>query len=191
MLWMVPVMFSAAQKALNCGEPGVHPDHAWSGVFWNTILTPSSVTLEVCCNSTIGRYCPLARIAADRLIDVAAGRAATARRRNIACDATWRCRYTRFRNRLARKPGAMMSLTAGDVELRRPHRTPPKWSTCECANDDADDRRRPNFSLIRAARRGRFLAVSGSKTIQPVSPIDKADVGGVEARTGRSWHDFA
>ena len=45
MLWMVPVMFSAAQKALNCGnQVFISTGASVSGVFWNTIFTPSIVT---------------------------------------------------------------------------------------------------------------------------------------------------
>ena len=45
MLWMVPVMFSAAQKALNCGnQVFISAGASVPGVFWNTIRTPSMVS---------------------------------------------------------------------------------------------------------------------------------------------------
>ena len=45
MLWMVPVMFSAAQKALNCGKyVFISAGASVPGVFWNTIFTPSTVS---------------------------------------------------------------------------------------------------------------------------------------------------
>ena len=44
MLWIVPVMFSAAQNALNCGnQVFISTGASVSGVFWNTIFTPSMV----------------------------------------------------------------------------------------------------------------------------------------------------
>ena len=44
MLWIVPVTFSAAQNALNCGnQVFISTGASVSGVFWNTIFTPSSV----------------------------------------------------------------------------------------------------------------------------------------------------
>ena len=44
MLWIVPVTFSAAQNALNCGnQVFISTGASVSGVFWNTIVTPSSV----------------------------------------------------------------------------------------------------------------------------------------------------
>ena len=45
MLWMVAVMFSAAQNALNCGnQVFISAGASVPGVFWNTIRTPSTVT---------------------------------------------------------------------------------------------------------------------------------------------------
>jgi len=53
-------------------------------------------------------------------------------------------------------------------------RTPPKWSTCECEYTTPTTGRLPSFSLMKSsAARAVSFAVSGSKTIQPVSPLMK------------------
>jgi hypothetical protein len=65
MLWMVPVMFSAAQNALNCGKyVFISAGASVPGVFWNTIVTPSIV------NSSISLT--ISRVGAIRPTDPAA-----------------------------------------------------------------------------------------------------------------------
>ena len=45
---MVPVTFSAAQNALNCGnQVFISAGASVPGVFWNTIRTPSTVSSSV------------------------------------------------------------------------------------------------------------------------------------------------
>ncbi|MNF02959.1 hypothetical protein D3C76_1280060 [compost metagenome] len=49
-MWMVPVMFSAAQKALNCGnQVFISAGASVPGVLWNSISTPSMVTVSKAC----------------------------------------------------------------------------------------------------------------------------------------------
>ncbi|MNJ03158.1 hypothetical protein D3C73_1633740 [compost metagenome] len=47
MLWMVPVMFSAAQNALNCGnQVFISAGASVPGVLWNSISIPSMVRVS-------------------------------------------------------------------------------------------------------------------------------------------------
>ena len=63
-------------------------------------------------------------------------------------------------------------------------RTPPQWSTCECEYTTPTTGRLPSFSLISSsAARAVSLAVNGSKTIQPVSPLTNEMLARSKPRT--------
>ena len=76
MLWIVPVMFSAAQKAFRSGnQVFISAGASVPGVFWNTIRTPSTVSSSMSSvMTTFGAIRPTVAVGdglADRLVDVA------------------------------------------------------------------------------------------------------------------------
>ena len=140
MLWMVPVMFSAPQKAFHSGnQVFISPGASVSGVFWKTILTPSMVisskSLRI---STLGGIRPVLPLATFLPIDwstwpkgLRASRVPywMRLRRVMALPAK-----TFSEMASCRKPSGAMIFTLPLVTSASSTtpRTPPKWSMWEC-----------------------------------------------------------